>query len=94
MNESLIKEIGGIKKVFPKAKYIESEEPDITDDMIYLTDKLHIQVDLFSDFYSLIEEVEENGCILFKYLIVDKDLQKVFKEAIKIVAVGGTVGMN
>ena len=57
-----------ILKVFPNAKYVETDEPTIEDDSIELTSKLHIQVGLQDDYYSLIKEDDKDEFI-FHYII-------------------------
>lgn len=71
-----------ILEVFPNAKYVESTDWQVEDDTIELTSRLHIQVRLQDDYYSLIKEDDKDGFI-FHYLMVDRDLNEVYKKAIE-----------
>ena len=49
-----------LKEHFPNAKFIESENIDIEDDMIELDETFHIQIFTFGQGYSLIWEIDNN----------------------------------
>lgn len=70
-----------LKSIFPNAKYVESDEPMITDDMIYLTEWLHISVGTMFPHYTTVEE-KTNGDFIFHNSW--NSLQKAIDEAIKI----------
>ena len=69
-----------ILEVFPKAKYVESDDCQFEDDIIELTSNLHIQVSLQTEYYIL---VKQDGFI-FHTLTVDTSLEKVYKKAIEV----------
>tara|TARA_Y100000310_G_C20585110_1_gene764989 strand:- start:249 stop:521 length:273 start_codon:yes stop_codon:yes gene_type:complete len=90
MSSQKIKCWDNILNTFPNASYEESDDPMLTDDWIYLTDELHIQVNLTDDYYSLIRQVD----LIFRYLHTSTDLSEVLFKAKCEVQPNGLVGMN
>lgn len=90
MYSNIVKEFDKISEIYPNVKYIESEDPDLTDDMIYLTDKLHIQVGLGNSYYSLIRQVG----IIFHFLACSEDFNEIVFRAIAEAQPNGVAGMN
>lgn len=66
-----------LKNIFPNAKYVESSQLQLEDDIIYLTKNLYIQVCEDGEYllYEKIGPIYKNHCI-------NKDLQKVVDVAI------------
>lgn len=80
-----------VKSIFPNAKYIESIEPLIEDDEIYLTKKIHIQCCRLDASYSLVIQ-NENGD--WEYKGVWNNLQKAMDKAIDYVFDNICLSMN
>lgn len=91
MYSNIIKEFENIKKIYPNVKYIESEYPDLIDDRIHLTEKLHIQVPLRNEgMYALIKRVG----YIYHYLATSESLKEVMFYAICEAQPDGIKGMN
>lgn len=69
-----------VKSMFPFAEYIDAKDPDIEDDIIYLTDNMHIQVGC-NTFYLVYHEG-----FIFEYVFSSKELLEVVKVAVDGVA--------